>query len=189
MRDQHFSIVTKALEKYIHKHQKCLSSAQDVVNALNSSALYLCQEKAEQNIKTGKSIAVRFNPLRTETCFDLNKRIIKEHTTYYNLHNLLEDGQFQLCSSIFSDRSKRVKVDSEYSYKKVEFKIKQNFKRNRVREILDSTLKKKINKLRQRKNKILKIISMLNFFYSLKLNLSSNVIILFLKSIDTMKYQ
>ena len=55
IRDQHFSVLNRALKRHQFKNQCRISSAKDVVDALNNSAAYITQEKLED----GKSILIQ----------------------------------------------------------------------------------------------------------------------------------
>jgi hypothetical protein len=124
MRDQHFSVVSRVLERYKFQKKSVLQSAQEVVDVLNNSTDYLKGEKQretqqalqENEIRkqTGKkpravyclpveSKAVYYN-IPAQEIFVV-RREITQVTNYYNLQNILENGKFVLKSTIFSDLS------------------------------------------------------------------------------------
>jgi hypothetical protein len=111
MRDQHFSIISRVLEKTIFKKQTSLKSAQDVVDALNENSIYINEGGNNSESLRNNSIAILFNPPNRRTV-NRNKRIIKDLNCYYNLQNVLKDGEFEFFSSIFSDRTSLIAIDS-----------------------------------------------------------------------------
>ncbi len=90
MRDAHFSVVSRAFKYATHKNQKGLNSAQEVVDALNSSYIYLNEEKIEKNKKFSKSIAVYYNPAN-EQKIERNERKIENFYCYYHFKTIREN--------------------------------------------------------------------------------------------------
>jgi hypothetical protein len=131
LRDQHFSVVSKALEKFKNKNQRPLLDAQDVVNALNESAFYVNEEKLANNKKTSRSIAVHFN--RKEEQVVRNFRVIDDSmlSHYYNFQNRMEiiNGvtTFPFYSTLYSDLTELMDVDSQLDENNIEkFKYSPN---------------------------------------------------------------
>jgi hypothetical protein len=100
-RDSYFSIVSKALENYILRKESALNSAEDVINPLNASTIYLNEDRL--NKKTVDSLALHFNPPVNEI-YTLSKRIVPHLQTYYNFQNIIVNGKYTLFSSLYSDR-------------------------------------------------------------------------------------
>ena len=71
MRDEHFSIISKALELFRHKEKRGLINSHDVVNALNTSYIY------NKKNALSKSICLLFNPDIKENRFISSKLEIK----------------------------------------------------------------------------------------------------------------
>jgi hypothetical protein len=132
LRDQHFSVVSKALEKFKNKNQRPLRDAQEVVNALNESAFYVNEEKLANNKKTSTSIAVHFN--RKEEIIVRNFRVIDDSmlSHYYNFQNRMEiiNGvtTFPFYSTLYSDLTELMDVDSQLDENNIEFFYSKNEK-------------------------------------------------------------
>lgn len=100
-----------ALEKYIFKNKTALKCAQDVVDALNSSSDFLLSEKLEKGIALSESIAIIFNPPEKETLIR-KKRFIRDINCYYNFQNIRDNNNFEFFSTIFSNQTELIPVDS-----------------------------------------------------------------------------
>jgi hypothetical protein len=138
MRDQHFGVVSRILERHKFKKQSVLDSAEEVVQVLNNSQGYLREEKlaeyearARENYMrklTGKkrlafkytipiySAAIHYN-LPSQVIYPY-KRKIQQMTNYYNLQNVMENGEFKLKSTIYSDLTDLFDIDSKVTRSK-----------------------------------------------------------------------
>lgn len=151
MRDQHFSVVSRAIQKSIFKNQTSLNNAKDVVTALNTSELFLSENNNEKDKPRSKSIAVLFNPPEKEVVLQ-KKRLISDINKYYNFQNVNQDGKIEFLSSIYSDQQLNlITVDSKIEESRFIFenkiKPKQNenerFSIKRRKELIRSIEKKK----------------------------------------------
>jgi len=95
MRDQHFSLISRALKNEIFRNKTSLKSAQDVVEALNNNYIYLNEEKISQNNISYISKATYFNPPITRS-ITKNLRIIQDLDSYYNFQNIKQGDHNRL---------------------------------------------------------------------------------------------
>jgi hypothetical protein len=158
LRDAHFSVVSRILEKSVYT-EAGFTCAQEIVDALNKSNLYLKEDKLANNIASSISIAVYFNPPMNEI-INKNRRIVNNLDCYYNLRNIEENGGYKLYSSIFSDCDTLTPIESTIEKKKTHFKMNKDPKENRVVEVPNDLENSIIEKnLTSKRNRIASIAS------------------------------
>jgi hypothetical protein len=147
IRDQHFSVVSRALEKAKNKNQRPLISAQDVVTCLNESYTNIHRGKIENNQQAEISIAIHFN--RNEETIKRKYRFINNLNCYYNFQNtiLVEDGEtsYPFFSSIYSDLTDLIPVDSVLDDREEPFSYAENLNNNSYEEISSEARHAKID--------------------------------------------
>jgi hypothetical protein len=152
-------VVSRILEKSVFT-EVGFTCAQEVVDALNKSNLYIKEDKLANNNAPSISIAVYFNPPMNEI-INKKRRIVNNLDCYYNLQNIEENGCYKLYSSIFSDCDTLTPIESTIDQKKTHFKMKKDPKENRVVEVPNDLENSIIEKnLTSKRNRIASIASL-----------------------------
>jgi hypothetical protein len=176
MRDAHFSVVSRAFKYATHKNQKGLNSAQEVVDALNSSYIYLNEEKIEQNKKFSTSIAVYYNPANEH--IERNERDIADFSCYYhfktirenvrpqesrnrkkNANEIVGNIEYRLYSAIFSDGTIFMPVESQIVEYTQNFYLNEEDREkylvnNKIKELEFEEVQRKIKKIDKKRDDI-----------------------------------
>jgi hypothetical protein len=173
-RDQHFSVVSRAFENAVQKNQSGLNSAEEVVEALNFSYIYHNDEKLEKNQTFNTSLAIHFNPTNERGIIGGTRAITGEVELYYHLKTVMEIATdedfedtaneivgnhiFRLYTSIFSDQTFLIPLDTSVSRRPTNFtlstKTKDRIRENHITPLSHEEVKSTIKKLTNKRKNI-----------------------------------
>jgi hypothetical protein len=145
-RDQHFSVVSRAFEYAVQKSRSGLNSAEEVVEALNSSYIYHNDEKLDKNQTFNTSLALHFNPTDERGIAGGHRAVTGDVELYYHYKTVRETANdndfnevrraneivgndiFRLYTSIFSDQSILIPLETTISRETKNFILTPNTK-------------------------------------------------------------
>lgn len=147
-RDQHFSILTQCIRR--ESIRKWIRSSSDIVNIINESQINSNFFRSQSNKEEIETYAFVLNPDSNHGTITKKVRKINNLKCFYNLRNVLIDGELYLNSTVYSDSNRYIDpsfLDSVISDEKVTINYEGNQEISFDELNIDSNLKQKRQKI------------------------------------------